>query len=464
MKAHDTIDLAARNLRESVLRNSLTTVGIAVGVASLVAMLSLGIGLQQLANRRLTRSGLFNTVLVMARDLDRGPSRRDQQPNAPARPLDDAAVGDIQHLAHVAEVNPEMRFMGELRYGDKSRFTMIAALPPSARDREAFDGMTGKFFSAPNADEVILESEFAKELDPDLKSLIGKPIVLQYAERGGVARASDPSARVEGSAAPRDNNNEEASTVGELVASGFSVARREKTLKIVGISEHEPTIGFGGMGRSRVFVPTALVSTMNIMLGSDLREMVRTSYRGRAYMALSVRVDTPSQVQPAEDAIKKLGFSTFSLLDATRSLRRFFTILDMFLGIFGSLALAVALLGIVNTLVMAILERRREIGIMKAIGADDGDIKALFFAEAGVMGFLGGLVGVSLGWAIGKAINLGTNIYLKRMDMTPETFWSVPWWLVAAALAFAVVVSLASGLYPASRAAKLDPVQALRYE
>jgi putative ABC transport system permease protein len=347
-----------------------------------------------------------------------------------------------------------MRFMGELRYGDKSRFTMIAALPPSARDREAFDGMTGKFFSAPNADEVILESEFAKELDPDLKSLIGKPIILQYAERGG-GQGSTPAA---------GSNNEEASTVGELVASGFSVVRREKTLKIVGITEHEPTIGFGGMGRSRVFVPTALVSTMNIMLGSDLREMVRTSYRGRAYMALSVRVDRPSQVQPAEDAIKKLGFSTFSLLDATRSLRRFFTILDMFLGIFGSLALAVALLGIVNTLVMAILERRREIGIMKAIGADDGDIKALFFAEAGVMGFLGGLVGVSLGWAIGKAINLGTNIYLKRMDMTPETFWSVPWWLVAAALAFAVVVSLGSGLYPASRAAKLDPVQALRYE
>ncbi|MGZ4837838.1 MAG: ABC transporter permease, partial [Terriglobales bacterium] len=108
MKAHDVVELAARNLRESVLRNSLTTVGIAVGVASLVAMLSLGIGLQQLANRRLTRSGLFNTVVVMPRDLDRGPSRRNQ-PTTPARPLDDAAVDDIKKVAHVAEVNPEMR-------------------------------------------------------------------------------------------------------------------------------------------------------------------------------------------------------------------------------------------------------------------------------------------------------------------------------------------------------------------
>ncbi|MBZ5510244.1 MAG: ABC transporter permease [Acidobacteriia bacterium] len=456
MKAHDVVELAARNLRESVLRNSLTTVGIAVGVASLVAMLSLGIGLQQLANRRLTRSGLFNTIYVMPRDVDRGPSRRNQ-PNTPARPLDDAAVADIGRVAHVAEVNPEMRFMAEARYADKSRFIMVAALPPSARDREAFDGMTGKFFSGPDAEEVILESDFAKDLAPDPKSLVGKEIILQYAERGG-------SPQQKGSAAPPSNSGDESNTVGELIASGFSVNRREKALRVVGIVEHEPGAGFGAMGRGRVFVPTALANKLNVMLGSDLREMVRTSYRGRAYMALAVRVDKPSQVEPAENAIKNMGFSTFSLLDATRSLRRFFTILDMFLGIFGSLALAVALLGIVNTLVMAILERRREIGIMKAIGAGDGDIKALFFAEAGVMGFLGGLVGVSLGWAIGRAINAGTNIYLKRLDMTPETFWSVPWWLVAAALAFAVVVSLGSGIYPASRAAKLDPVQALRYE
>jgi putative ABC transport system permease protein len=455
MKVHDTVDLAARNLRESVLRNSLTTIGIAVGVASLVAMLSLGIGLQQLANRRLTRSGLFNTVVVMPRDVDRGPSRRNQ-PDTPARPLDDAAVDDIRKVAHVAEVTPEMRFMAEARYGDKSRFIMVAALPPSARDGEAFDGMTGKFFSSEQAEELILESDFAKEFTPDPKTLVGKEVVLQYAERGGSPQP--------GNAAAPQNNNEEGSTVGELIASGFSVARREKKLRVVGIVERAPGAGFGAMGRGRMFVPTALAARMNVMLGSDLREMVRTSYRGRAYMALSVRVDKSSQVEPAEDAIKKMGFSTFSLLDASRSLRRFFTILDMFLGIFGSLALAVALLGIVNTLVMAILERRREIGIMKAIGAGDADIKMLFFAEAGVMGFFGGLLGVTLGWAIGRAINLGTNIYLKRMDMTPETFWSVPWWLVAAALTFAVVVSLASGLYPASRAAKLDPVQALRYE
>jgi putative ABC transport system permease protein len=124
----------------------------------------------------------------------------------------------------------------------------------------------------------------------------------------------------------------------------------------------------------------------------------------------------------------------------------------------------VASLGIINTLVMAILERRREIGIMKALGASDRDVRRLFFAEAGAMGFLGGLLGVGLGWAIGHAINFGANVWLRRQDFPPEKIWSFPWWLVAGAIGFAVLVSLVSGLYPASRAAKLDPVQALRYE
>jgi putative ABC transport system permease protein len=200
------------------------------------------------------------------------------------------------------------------------------------------------------------------------------------------------------------------------------------------------------------------------MQPTDLREISRAASDQPVYSSISVRVKNPSQVQPVEDAIKKMGFTTFSILDASRGLRQFFAVLYAFLGIFGSLALIVASIGIVNTLVMAILERRREIGIMKAIGASDGDVQRLFFAEAGAMGILGGVIGVLFGWAIGQVINFGTNIYLKRQSLPPEHFWSVPWQLIGGAILFAFVVSLCSGWYPAARAAKLDPVQALRYE
>jgi putative ABC transport system permease protein len=453
MKAHDVVELAARNLRESVLRNSLTTVGIAVGVASLVAMLSLGVGLQAMATRRLARSGLFNSVLITTRDLERmGPRHRNEEAGGtPSRPLDEAARAQIAKVPHVIEVYPQIRFMAEVSFGDKQRFVSVAALPPSARDSEALENLQGSFFAAPKTDEVILQGDLARQLAGDPKTLLGKDVTLHYAERSGGAPAATGQT---------GGGNQ----IEELIASGFSVARRERKLRVVGIAENDPEGNFGPLGRARAFLPLATAEGLNVMLGADLREMTRSSYSGRAYMALTAKVDDPAHVQEVEDAIKKQGFNTFSLLDAARSLRRFFTILDLFLGIFGSLALAVALLGIVNTLIMAILERRREIGIMKAIGASDSDVRGLFFAEAGVMGFLGGLVGIGLGWAIGRAINAGANIYLRRQEMPAETFWMVPWWLVAGALAFSVIVSLVSGMYPASRAARLDPVQALRYE
>ena len=117
---------------------------------------------------------------------------------------------------------------------------------------------------------------------------------------------------------------------------------------------------------------------------------------------LTVRVDGPSSVQAVEDAIKQMGYGAFSLLDATRNLRLVFAVFDLLLGLFGSLALVVSSLGIINTLVMAILERRREIGVLKALGAADRDVRRLFFVEAGTMGFAGGCFGVLFGWLIGR--------------------------------------------------------------
>ncbi len=470
MRIPDLTELALRNLRESVLRNSLTTMGISVGVASLVAMLSLGIGLQQLASRRLVKAGLFDTVLVTSRRDLRNMGREEDR-NGPApgesRILDETSRLEIQHLPNVVEAYPDIRFITELRYEDKPHMTMVSALPASAKSNDAFDGMPGHFFTSDTASEVILQKTFAEELlgktpkpgadDVNAGSLagplLGKRLIMRYAQR---ETAPDSSPKSSGTASPADPQS-------TVAGAAYSVVSREQELTIVGIADLDPE-SMRGPTRARVFLPLKLAESLHVMLPGDLREISHASADQPVYSSVSVRVSNPKHVQPVEDAVKKMGFNTFSILDATRSLRQFFEVLDLFLGIFGSLALAVASIGIVNTLVMAILERRREIGIMKAIGASDGDVKNLFFAEAGAMGILGGIVGVALGWAIGQAINLGTNVYLKRQSLPPEHFWAVPWWLVAFAIGFAFLVSLVSGLYPAARAARLDPVQALRYE
>ena len=469
MKIPDLTELALRNLQESLLRNSLTTVGISVGVASLVAMLSLGIGLQQLFSRRLAKSGLFDTVLVTSRRDLRGMGREEER-NGPmpgeSRVLDESARLEIEHLPNVIEAYPDIRFITEVRFDDKPHLTMIAALPESAKSNDAFDGMQGSFFSSETAPEVILQKTFAEELlgkapargvdetnVSDLaKQLLGKKVTMRYAQRStSAAQASPPSADAANSADAG------------LGAVAYSVVSREQMLKIVGVADLDPE-SMRGPTRAKIFLPLKLAQSLRVMQPTDLREISRAASDQPVYSSISARVKNPAQVQAVEDAIKKMGFSTFSILDASRGLQQVFRVLYAFLGIFGSLALIVASIGIVNTLVMAILERRREIGIMKAIGASDGDVKKLFFAEAGAMGIFGGIVGVGLGWAIGQVINLGTNVYMKRQGFPPEHFWAVPLWLVVFAILFAFVVSLVSGLYPAGRAARLDPVQALRYE
>ncbi|MGA2203348.1 MAG: FtsX-like permease family protein [Terriglobales bacterium] len=454
MKFYDVTDLAIRNLRESGFRNSLTTIGISVGVASLVAMLSLGIGLQQLASRRLQKSGLFDTVVATSRrDLRNFREQRDDGPPPAESPaLDEPARRKIEQLPGAVEAYPDIRFVTEMRFDDKPHLTMVAGVPFSAKNNnDAFDGMQGSFFSSETGPEVILQKSFAEELlgirskpgadDTNIaelaKPLLGKELTMRYAER---------------TASP--------SSTGLSDGAAYSVVSRQQALKIVGVTDLDPD-SMRGTARARVFLPLKLAQDLHVMQ-SGLRDASPSS--APTYTSISVRVGNPNQVPAVEDAIKKMGFSAFSLVDATRSMRQFFAVLDGFLAIFGSLALAVASIGIVNTLVMAILERRREIGIMKALGASDADVRGLFFAEAGAMGLVGGAVGVTLGWAIGRLINFGTNIYLERQNFPPAQIWSVPLWLVLSAIAFSIVVSLLSGLYPAARAARLDPVQALRYE
>jgi len=453
VKLYDSVELAARNLRESVLRNSLTTLGISVGVASLVAMLSLGIGLQQLASRRLQRAGLFDTVVVSSRrDLRSFSREQETEGPAPAQSpeLDENARAKIAALPEVVEAYPDLRFIAELRFEDKPHLTMIAGLPLSSNASDGFEGMQGRFFSGGDPHEVILQKMFAAELlgksahNPDeinvreiAEPLIGKQLVLRYAERESGNGSSD--------------------------SASYSVISRELPLTIVGVADLDPD-SMRGNFRARLFIPQKLMEGMHAMQAYESRDSTHATSNQPVYSTLVARVTGAGKVDSAEQAIKKLGFNTFSILDATKSLRRFFAILDLFLGIFGSLALTVASIGIINTLVMAILERRREIGIMKAVGASDADVRGLFFAEAGAMGVLGGVFGVLMGWIIGRAINFGTNIYLVRQGFSREDIWTVPLWLIGAALGFSFVISLLSGLYPASRAAKLDPVQALRYE
>jgi putative ABC transport system permease protein len=112
---------------------------------------------------------------------------------------------------------------------------------------------------------------------------------------------------------------------------------------------------------------------------------------------------------------------------------------------------------------MAVLERTREIGLLKSMGATDSDVMRLFLTEAGVIGIMGGIGGLLAGWIVARITNILMNYHFERIGEVPVDLVAFPFWLILGGVGFALAVSLASGYYPARRAAKVDPVVALRY-
>ena len=280
MKVRDLTELAARNLREAVLRNSLTTLGISVGVASLVALLSLGVGLQQLVNRSVARAGLFDAVSVRPRQNvpfgqpGGGGGRRvmrDASDIQPPRALDDSARKEIAALPNVLEVNPEVRFTAEARREPNSQLVLVAGMAPSSQSSGTLDGMTGNFFSGPEAEEAIVQGDMAKRLLEDGKtptSLLGQEITLRFAQRQALPPPSEQAA----SDAPNQ-------AVGpDEEAMGFSIVPSERKFRVVGVTPASDSgggqVGFNNAG---LYLPLAVAEKMQVVQGADLRDVARTS-------------------------------------------------------------------------------------------------------------------------------------------------------------------------------------------
>ena len=159
-----------------------------------------------------------------------------------------------------------------------------------------------------------------------------------------------------------------------------------------------------------------------------------------------------------------MGVGVFALADQLKEIKKAFLIMDSLLGAIGTIALIIAALGIINTLLMSILERTREIGIMKSVGGSENEIKFIFFVEAGCIGLIGAIFGLALGWLVTRIANSIMNSAIIKSDLgTVELFW-FPVWLILGAIAFSIIISLAAGMYPAIRAARIDPVKALRHD
>jgi len=477
MKIADTVSLAVRNLGQAKLRTSLTTLGVSIGIASLAGMVSLGVGLQEQFFSRFTNAGLFDVVTVTSTrnpmaglTFGRGargravvpfgrrgtgpggargtapedPSAPPPPPDPPLPPLDDAAFSGLAALDHVREVFPNIRVPVQMTFDGLSEFGTLVGVPMSTRGQGAFQTMkAGEFFASDTDDGCILSFDLASRmLEGDIGALIGRELTYSYPAR---AQPGTPGITVPGTPT--------------------QVRRVPVTCRIIGVVERDPSPGMGVQALAAgVMVPIAQAKTIDAAAMTSTILPAATANRGAGFQSVTIKVTRSQYTQDVQAKVRAMGYQAFSLAEALEGATRAFIILDIALALIGSIALAVSSLGIVNTMVMSILERTREIGVMKAIGGSDADVRGIFLVEAAAIGLAGGVVGIALGWTVGRAINIAANIYIEREGGTAATLFSMPWWLVASAIGFSILVSLMAGSYPAARAARLDPIRALRHD
>ncbi len=297
MIARDTVHLALRNLRQAKLRTALTTLGVAIGIASLSGMVSLGVGLQDQFVGRFLKAGVFDAITVIPTRPGgafgfggragaigrRGGARGTQQPETPSPPLDDKAIAQLRALPGVKDVFPNIRVPVQIDYSDFSQGALAAGIPLSAKGEGAFQTIAyGTFLPDETGASCMLSLDMAKQMtDQDPKTLIGQTLTLTYARR-------TPPAAPAPDAAPPVSTPPPASGNGALdqMAAALQVTRTRETYTIVGIVERDPGAGLQALaGVSGVMISIPRAMAINTSLGTASNALrgagLRASRAGR---------------------------------------------------------------------------------------------------------------------------------------------------------------------------------------
>ncbi len=417
MTLGDMLRTALENLGRRKVRTVLTSTGVIVGIVTIVTMVSLGVGVQREVRAQFAALGLENVFV-------RPGEAREQddfftQFGAPQRdsPITPATVAAWEQLPDVQSVAAQITLDG------------VATLLELPGGELAPVRVTGL-------------NEFPDPFETPASALAGS---IEPLEQAG-------SAVIAAGALPRGVRAED--VAGRELAIVLRSPRGESQrfpLTVRGVSD---------LDESEVQASAADMAAMKSWWYNTPNYL-----ESQGYDLAVVRATDVGAAASLVRALRGEGYRVQSLELILEQANRVFAVINVMLASVGGLALFVASLGIVNTMIMAIYERTREIGTLKAIGASRGDIRGMFMLEAGLIGLLGGAVGIVGGWLLGILLNQVIAWYIEREELPiAATFFVTPWWLALAALGFAALVGVVAGLYPAARAARLDPLVALRYE
>lgn len=406
MKFSDLFILSTRMFKARTSRTLLTILGMSVGIGAIIFLVSLGYGLQNTLLERITTSDSLLT-------LDVTPNR------SSGTILNLGVLEEIKKMDGVAEISPSYQLNSQ---GKMEDLTVDMSAVAVDSNYLKFDGMKLAQGRLINDDEpwgIIVSTSIAQVFGKTAEEIIGKEMSFIF---------SLPNL-TEG----EEENRETATTekTEKLIP--------EEPFKIIGVVESDS---------SSVYVNVSALKDIQISEFAQIKVKCANS-------------DVMNQIR---GRLEEKGFLVSSLSETIDQANKIFAIIRTILMLFGIIALVVSAIGMFNTMTITLLERTEEIGIMKSIGASDAVISLMFVMESAIMGFLGGLAGIMIGWVEGYVFNLIVNLIASHFGGEKVDLFYSPLWFVAAVVAFSAVVGLLTGVVPARRASKIDPLDALRYK
>lgn len=439
------VKMALRNLWKRKLRTFLTVLGVIIGTASIVVMVSIGIGMNESFQKQVEEWGSLQVINVSAvgnnnsyyMEAETASTSTNKKNDKKATEITVNTIDEFKKIPHVEAATPVINEYFNVIAGKYIADASIQGIDPASMEAMGYKAEEGRVLQEGDSKTVVVGGEVINNFyNPKLSWEM---------------RYRSPSPEV-------DIFHDKV-----MITTDWNYGTRyaDKAIKPIKV-EAVGTISSGGSDGYSIFMPIKELEKIKIAQAEyqakKYNERNPQKIKKGVYDRAMVKVDNMDNVKEVQETIKNMGFQASSLTDELETMKETTKMLRMMLGAIGAISLIVAAIGITNTMVMAIYERTREIGVMKVIGASLGDIKKLFLTEAAFIGFAGGLAGILVSLGASKIVNL------FAVKTNSNMLSSIPPWLCAASLVFATLIGIIAGYLPAKRAMKLSALSAIKTE
>ena len=404
MRIQDLAQLSTRMFKTNPMRTWLTIMGMGVGTGAVVVLVGLGFGLQKIILEQI----VFGETLLSLGVSSTG---------AQGLSLNQETVTTFEKIPGVLDAAPLARFPALVTYKGLTGNVFVQGVEPPYLRYAGVAPTAGKVFTdedAGDTNSIMLSPAVLKLFgiaDEDMEAFVGQKVSIRLL-------------------VPADDGSD---IINEIPI--------DKEYTVRGITKEQ------GVLNAMMMLP-------------ELRNYVGIE----EYERIQVRVDSNQNLPMVEEKLIKDGYRVTALSKTVEQASKIFQGIQVVLATFGGIALVVSAIGMFNTMTVTLLERTKEIGIMRTIGASPNDVKYLFVSESVVVGFLGGVSGIVMGVAFGLAINLFLNLIAGQFGGQSVSLFSFPLNFLTFIALFSAGVGYLTGIFPAKRAAKLNPLDAIKYE